>query len=782
MSRIKHSKRLIKPQNHHFSFSVTKLVQHYGLFENMKKPLLLLLCFVFALQVSAQMQGIRRIRVLDALTREPVVAATVVLEGVPGGYVTDTLGRFELPAKLFGQPETVRIQSIGYNSWTGALTDPSKEQVIWLEPSETALNTVVVTATMKEVSKDASPIPVEVYTSRFFQKNATANLFEALTIINGVRPQVNCNVCGTGDIQINGMPGPYTMITIDGMPIVSGLATVYGLSGIPNGMVERIEVVKGPAGTLYGSESVGGMINVITKNTLTAPRLYVDMFGTSIGESNLEAALAAKVGRAHTLLGVNHFRYQNPLDINGDNFTDVALQERISVFNKWNFDRRNDYLASVAARYVHENRWGGDLDWEPRWRGTDSIYGESIYTNRMEVLGRYQLPVTNRRVMLDASWNLHDQNSVYGNIPYLGRQQVAFGQLTTDLPLGKNHDALLGVAMRHTYYDDNTPATAAPDGMANNPSRIWLPGIFLQDDWEINARNCLVLGLRYDYNSVHGNILTPRLSWKWAKNAQHVLRFTAGSGYRVANIFTEDHAALTGARTVVIKENLRPERSWNGNLNYTRKFFPKRAGYIGLDASLFYTYFSNQILPDFDTDPNQIIYDNLEGHAVSSGASLNVDFNFVNGLKIIAGATAMNVYRVENGERLTQLYAPPFSGTWTVTYPIAKWGLTLDYTGNLNSPMRLPVLPNDYRPEYSPWFSIHNVQITKSFQRGIQVYLDVKNLFGFFPREDVILRAFDPFDKQVEVNNPNGYTFDPTYNYAPMQRQRVLLGIRWTLK
>jgi hypothetical protein len=113
MSRITHSKRLIKPQNHHFSFSVTKLVQHYGLFENMKKPLLLLLCFVFALQVSAQMQGIRRIRVLDALTREPVVAATVVLEGVPGGYVTDTLGRFELPAKLFGQPETVRIQRAG---------------------------------------------------------------------------------------------------------------------------------------------------------------------------------------------------------------------------------------------------------------------------------------------------------------------------------------------------------------------------------------------------------------------------------------------------------------------------------------------------------------------------------------------------------------------------------------------------------------------------------------------------------------------------------------------
>jgi outer membrane receptor for ferrienterochelin and colicins len=52
---------------------------------------------------------------------------------------------------------------------------------------------------------------------------------------------------------------------------------------------------------------------------------------------------------------------------------------------------------------------------------------------------------------------------------------------------------------------------------------------------------------------------------------------------------------------------------------------------------------------------------------------------------------------------------------------------------------------------------------------------------GFYPREDVIMRSFDPFDKQVDVDNPNGFTFDPTYNYAPMQRQRLLVGLRWTL-
>lgn len=64
------------------------------------------------------------------------------------------------------------------------------------------------------------------------------------------------------------------------MPIVSGLGTVYGLSGIPNSLIEQVEVVKGPASTLYGSEAVGGLINIITKNNLSAPDFFADSFVT----------------------------------------------------------------------------------------------------------------------------------------------------------------------------------------------------------------------------------------------------------------------------------------------------------------------------------------------------------------------------------------------------------------------------------------------------------------------------------------------------------------------
>ena len=647
------------------------------------------------------------------------------------------------------------------------------------------IDEVVISGTLKAVTKLKSPVPVEVYSPTFFRKNPSPSIFDALQNINGVRPQLNCNICNTGDIHINGLEGPYTMILIDGMPIVSSLGSVYGLSGIPNSLVERIEIVKGPASSLYGSEAVGGLVNIITKKPQNAPKFTADVFSTTWEEVNLDLGYKFNLGKkADVLTGVNYFVNQNRDDLNKDNFTDVTLQNRISVFQKWNIKRENSKVFSLAGRYLYEDRWGGDIRWNKSFRGGDEIYGESIYTNRAELLGTYQLPVK-EPIHFSFSIVNHDQDSRYGTTSYIANQKIAFGQLTWDKKIA-NHDFLLGTALRYTYYNDNTPATE------KQAEKNWLPGIFLQDEISIGDQHTLLLGTRYDYHSVHGGILTPRIAYKWNPNPTSVFRINAGTGFRVVNLFTEDHAALTGARDVIIKNDLKPEKSYNINLNYIKKFYTDSGSILGLDFSTFLTYFTNKIVPDYESNTNLILYDNLNGHAVSKGISLNTDLSLSNGLKFLVGATAMENTITENNKTEQQMLTEKFTATWAISYTIQPWNLLLDYTGNLYSPMRLPLLGElDPRPAMSPWWSIQNIQMTYSGFKKFEIYAGVKNLLNWTPNKStpfLLARSHDPFDKNVDYDaqgkvlatpeNPYALTFDPSYMYAPNQGIRGFLGIR----
>lgn len=728
---------------------------------------------------------------------QPVSYANVTLVKNEFNAITDSMGNFiisNLPAGKY----LIQITAVGYENFKQQIIlSENENKVINIDllSKENALQDVVISGTMKPVSRSESPVPVEVYSARFFKSNPTPSIFDAMQNVNGVRPQINCNVCNTGDIHINGLEGPYTMILIDGMPIVSGLSTVYGLSGIPQSLIERVEVVKGPASTLYGSEAVGGLINVITKKTNNAPIFSADIFGTGWGEVSTDIASKFNAGKkVEALIGLNYYNFQNTVDNNKDNFTDLTLQNRISVFNKWNFRRNENRVFTVAGRYVYEDRWGGDVNWSKQFRGGDSVYGESIYTSRWEIFGTYQLPVK-EKILIQFSANSHDQNSYYGNTPYFAQQNIGFGQLVWDKQL-KNNDLLFGASYRYTWYDDNTPATSSVgQNSSNKPSVINLPGIFLQDEIRLNDYNKLLVGMRYDYNSIHGSILTPRVNYKWSShNKKNVLRVSVGNGYRVANVFTEDHAALTGAREVVFLEDLNPETSWNGNINFTKKIYTKTNTFIGLDASAFYTYFSNRIIADYETDPNKIIYDNLQGYAISKGVSVNVDIAYISGLKILAGATLMDVSFTENNITTRQLFTEKFTGVWSVGYTIRNIGLSIDYTGNVYSPMRLPLLNDlDPRKENSPWWSIQNIQFTKKFSNSLEIYGGIKNLLNWTPNKGnpfIISRTNDPFDKEVEfdtngqiiatANNPYALSFDPTYVYGPNQGARGFLGFRYS--
>lgn len=722
----------------------------------------------------------------------PIEFATVEVVGTGTGAVTDADGvaTVVLPK---GYPAQLSISSVGLATLDTVLTAAPKG-ALSLKSSRLDLADVVVTGTLSPVLRTESPVPVEVYTREFLLADPTPSLFGAMQNVNGVRPQLNCSVCNTGDIHVNGLEGPYTMVTIDGLPIVSGLGTVYGLLGIPNSMIERVEVVKGPAGSLYGSEAVGGLINVITREVGRAPKLTADAFTTAWGDVTADLGVSARLGEHVGLLtSANAYYFDHVVDQNGDNFTDQTLAQRLSVFQKLKVDGGRAHGLSLAWRALAERRWGGELDFDPELdRGGTERYGEAIDTRRVELMGRYEVAGV-RGLALTASGNVHEQRSDYGATNYDAVQAIGFTQATLSRKLAR-HNLLFGAAGRYTYYDDDTGATVDETG-ANRVDEVFLPGAFVQDEW-VRGRTRVLAGMRLDHDPRHGAIWTPRVGVKVPAGEGANLRVNLGTGFRVVNLFTEEHAALSGAREVVVAEALAPERSVSLNANLDKRWALPSGDLFTVEGSTWYTRFSNQIIPDYETDAQEIRYDNLDGYSVSRGASAEARYTGPR-LTARAGVTFTDVSVVEDGVSARPLLNERWSGVWSVDYALPQVGRRgdawrLNYTASLYGPMGLPVLgPLDPRPAESPWFSLQNIQATWAPAGSRwEFYGGIKNLLDFTPAANSIARAFDPFDGGVTfdaagdsvatADNPGALVFDPSYVYAANVGRRGFLGVRFT--
>jgi len=702
--------------------------------------------------------------------------ANIKLKNTSIGTSSNAEGYFKLPVSSKGK-YTVEVTAMGYHKFKKNISLGKGEQ-LKLHPvlTETsyAIDQVVVTGTLKESFVKVSPVKVEVITSAFLRKTPTNNIMEIIESVNGVQKQINCGVCGTSDIHINGMEGPYSLILIDGMPIMSSLSTVYGLNGIPTSLIKQIEIIKGPSSTLYGTEAVAGVINIITNKPEDISKLEIESYLSSHQEKNIDISWAPKWKKADMLFSANLFHMDHFMDENGDDFADEVLSKRASLFNKWSFKRKSNKAFNLTGKYYLEDRFGGLENWTKEHRGSDSIYGESIYTDRWELSSHYELNCK-ENIVVQSSFNYHHQDSYYGDSNYEAVQNTFFNQILWYKNIGLRHQLTSGLAYKYDSYDDNTPATEMIE-------QTHTPGVFVQDEMDVSDQWKILAGLRWDQHQEHGAIFAPRLNLKWAPTERTSLRWNAGTGFRVVHLFTEDHAALTGARDVVVAETLEPEESMNINFNF-HHWFEKNGHNTSLDFDLFFTHFSNKIVPDYDTDPSKIFYGNLEGYSISRGASFQIDHSFSIPLNISFGGTFLDVYSVNGTETENELFAPKFSGVFSVGYEWPMQRIKLDYTGRLTGPMYLPTYAEEFsKAEISPWYTVQHVKVEKTFNNKMSAYVGVRNLFDYTQGSPLI-------DPGAGENTETGETweagfspnFDTAYVYGPTRGRRFILGIRWKL-
>jgi outer membrane receptor for ferrienterochelin and colicins len=695
----------------------------------------------------------------------PVAGATVTIASPRRLLRADSLGVFRLSLPSATTAITVAVRAIGHAPLEQRVSLPlpaGDTLVLSLTRSAALLNTVVTTGTVQERYLGESPVKVELVTPAALQRNVSATLMDNVSFLPGLMQQVDCGVCFTNSIRINGMEGPYTAVLIDGTPMMSALATVYGLNSIDPSLIEQIEIIRGPNSTLYGSEAMGGVINIITKDARLAPRLSLNAFGTSDGETNLSLAAAPRIGGVRSLFSLNGAYNNRFVDRNGDGFTDLPLVSRLSAMNKLAFGTAATRPFEVMTRLYAEDRFGGTSAWRPSDRGSSTVYGEQVRTLRGEMLAAWRTGPVSAPVRVDFAAHWHQQNSMYGDTPYLATQQVAFVQGIWSPRLGA-HETTFGATLRQQLYRDSTRAHTTSD------LRI-IPGIFAQDEVALSRTLTLLGGLRLDHHQVHGVIPAPRLALKWAVDPHTTVRLNAATGFRVVNLFTEDHAALTGARQVRIAEALQPERSATATLNINRVMdVGGIEDALSLDVDLFHTRFSNRIVADFDQDPDQIVYQNLRGFAVTRGASLSAAYNTLRRpLTGNVAVTLQDVFTVNDGTRRALPFAPSVQAVFGVGYRISRLNVTVDWTGRVQGPTALPQF--DGLASRSPWFTEQHLQFTHRRAGAPEFYVAVKNLFNLVQRDALI----DPF-------NPFGDRFDTARVYGPLQGRRLLVGLRQVL-
>ena len=190
--------------------------------------------------------------------------AALVVNGNPLG-ATDIDGTWSGHWGAVDNTEvSIEIRALGFQSWQGPLSCVNNERhVVSLIENTFALGGATVIGSLSAMKLKESPIRTQVLAGRSLRDIPADDAAEALDFSNGIRENIACGICGTNDIHVNGLEGVYTLVLIDGVPLLGGLASAYALDGIPLNMIQQVEVIQGPASARFGSQAVGGVINVV---------------------------------------------------------------------------------------------------------------------------------------------------------------------------------------------------------------------------------------------------------------------------------------------------------------------------------------------------------------------------------------------------------------------------------------------------------------------------------------------------------------------------------------
>lgn len=731
--------------------------------------------------------------VLDAVTKEHLPFVTIKVKGTTIGAVSDATGHFLLKNLPAGK-HTLVASYVGYQSAEQmVIIEPDKtvEIKLALYPQALDIDEVVVTGSRNETNKRESAAIVNVVSTKLFEKTASNNVAEVLNFQPGLRVEYSCSNCGVPQLRINGLEGQYSQILLDSRPIFSSLAAVYGLEQLPAGMIERVEVIRGGGSALFGSNAIGGVVNIITKeplrNTLTLSNNTGFFQG---GGADINTTLNGSFVTDDYKAGVYVFgmlKNRDSYDRDSDGFSEIPKVNSETVGFRGYYKITPSSRLMAEYHHIREFRRGGNLMDRPPHEAdiaeqlSHNIDGGGLKYDFFSKNSKHRMSLytSMQKISRESYFGTNKNPDAYGRTSDL--TIVGGGQYTYSMDRFLFMPAQLTVGAEYSNNDLDDRMLGYNRTIEQNSVSY---GLFLQNEWK-NEQLSLLLGGRLDkHNKVNKPIFSPRVNVRYTPLENIGLRASYSSGYRAPQTYEEDlHVAAVGGEVALISvaPDLRPEysQSVSGSVDLYHRFGSVEANLL---VEGFYTNLEDVFTLQengHDADSNLLLERRNAPGAVIKGINLELKVGFSPKL-ILDGGFTFQSSRYKEPEQWSQnlnlvpqqrmFRAPDQYGYLTLNYlPTKKLSASIsgNYTGSMLVQHYAGFIPEDAEtktPEFLDMGARLAYDLTLSPQVTLQLSGGVKNVFDSFQRD---------LDR--------GVTRDAGYIYGPAMPRTYFVGIKLSI-
>lgn len=642
------------------------------------------------------------------------------------------------------------------------------------------LSTVVVSgkpsATHQGALRD-DIVRTETINAQEIAKSGATNLAELMAHRPGIDVQVECSVCNVRNITLSNLPGRFTTLMLDGVPIFSSVSNAYGLDMVGLNGLERVDISRGAGTSLIAPESLGGTVNLVTKHP-TRDAAELDLAGGSFGYQR-EALYAAKTftGSAVTFTGT--LQKHDSVDGVGTGISQYSGYDRQLYGFGLFLDDFGGFKVKARLDHIDEKRMGGPLgadydavlantsgnpfdfskgphgspdpnNWINPSNGTlvgpyndgRSGMAQIVFTKRDQFVGTAERQIGDAKLRFALGYAEHKQDSWYGgDADYFGKQKQYYLESSVQLPVGS---ALVTSGLTYRYEDLHSRSISknpsSPSfGVERTDSDAYVyrtPGVFLQAyqtffDQRLEAN----ASLRYDHNNVYGGITTPRLNLLWHHSDALSSRFAIGQGFRLPTSFFElEHAILSAP--AVDRSQAKAEKS--NNLSYALNYADDR---FAVTSSINHTRINNLALFIDDTANSGNF---LLKPAASAYTINNIDLV---GTWQMTPRDALTVglerywYQFNATDFQGSLFArPDYRATLSLDHDAGPWDFNAraTYTGAQNLAKFYDYADNQRyhldgtpKPDKSPSFWLVDLRTSYQWNKWIQTYISVNNVFDY---------------------------------------------------